>query len=69
VALMRGPLMLVAINPPSKQIKLGADFLPSLKPMPFRPQTFESADPALPFRFAPFYTVRDESYTTYVETV
>ena len=43
VALMRGPLMMVAVNAP--------DGMPEL------------ATPGL--RFAPFYTVRGESYTTY----
>ena len=43
VALMRGPLMMVAIHPP--------DGMPEL------------AAPGL--RFAPFYSVRGESYTTY----
>jgi hypothetical protein len=43
VALMRGPLMMVAVNAP--------DGMPEL------------AAPGL--RFAPFYTVRGESYTTY----
>ena len=43
VALMRGPLMMVAVNAP--------EGLPDL------------AAPGL--RFAPFYTVRGESYTTY----
>jgi DUF1680 family protein len=43
VALMRGPLMMVAVNAP--------DGMPEL------------TTPGL--RFAPFYTVRGESYTTY----
>lgn len=67
VALMRGPLMMVALNPQSDQIKIVADSLQSLKPVPFRPQTFESANQTL--RLAPFYTVGSESYTTYLETV
>ena len=43
VALLRGPLMMVAVNAP--------DGMPDL------------AAPGL--RFAPFYTVRGEKYTTY----
>jgi DUF1680 family protein len=45
VALMRGPLMMVAVNAP--------DGMPSL------------SAPGL--RFAPFYTVRGERYTTYFQ--
>ena len=43
VALMRGPLMMVAVNAPEGMPELTARGL----------------------RFAPFYTVRDETYTTY----
>jgi hypothetical protein len=43
VALMRGPLMMVAMNVPEGTPALDAPGL----------------------RFAPFYTVRSESYTTY----
>ena len=43
VALMRGPLMMVAVNAPDGMPEIGAREL----------------------RFAPFYTVRGEKYTTY----
>ena len=43
VALMRGPLMMVAVNAPEGMPELGAPGL----------------------RFAPFYAVRGEKYTTY----
>jgi hypothetical protein len=43
VALMRGPLMMVAVNAPDGMPEIGAP----------------------PLRFAPFYAVRGESYTTY----
>jgi hypothetical protein len=64
---MRGPLMMVALNPQSGRTKIAANSLPSLKPVPFRPQTFDSAK--LDLRFAPFYTVGSETYTTYLETL
>jgi DUF1680 family protein len=67
-ALMRGPLMLVALNPPSAQTSVTADSLQSLKAVPSRTQTFQFGGGAETFLFAPFYTVGNEKYTTYLET-
>jgi uncharacterized protein len=65
VALMRGPLMVVALDP---QITLTSrDQAPAFKPVPFAAQTFEMPGSSATIRFAPFYTVGDQSYTTYFE--
>ncbi|PYV00060.1 MAG: hypothetical protein DMG26_15820 [Acidobacteria bacterium] len=69
VALMRGPLMLVALNPP---IKLPARALSShseLKQTPHAPQSFQLEAAQDEVRFVPFYLVKDETYTTYVTAV
>ncbi len=66
VAVMRGPLMLVALDP---QLRLGSNSLDSrqgLRPVPYASQTFEMPVPSS-LRFMPFYAVRDQSYTTYLE--
>lgn len=67
VALMRGPLMLVALEP---RLKLSRSSLgPSGPPsqIPGAAQTFDVATPAEPLRFTPFYRVGEQSYTTYLE--
>ncbi len=64
VALMRGPLMLVALTPdvklPSRAVAQGG-----LKPTPHTTLSFELQAPQDQVRFVPFYTVKDEMYTTY----
>lgn len=67
VALMRGPLMLVAIEPVPKLMPGSASSRGTLKAVPDRPQSFELLAPADRVRFVPFYTVEDEAYTTYVQ--
>jgi uncharacterized protein len=65
VALMRGPLMFVALTP---DIKLPTRALAQgeLKPAPYRTQSFELQSLQDRVRFVPFYTVKDEIYTTYL---
>jgi hypothetical protein len=66
VALMRGPLMLVALEP-TLRLPRGSGGSPALlKPTPHKPQSFELSAPPEPVRFVPFYVVDDEIYTTYV---
>ena len=60
VALMRGPVMLVAVNAPAG-FSMSPDALTSLKPIPGKPLEFECETA----RFIPFYRVQDETYTTY----
>jgi hypothetical protein len=65
VALMRGPVMLVALTPdiklPTRAVAQG-----ELKPVPHTTQSFELVNPGDRVPFVPFYTVKDEIYTTYV---
>jgi uncharacterized protein len=67
VALMRGPLLLVGQD---IGLKLDKSFIASpqgLTQIPYAVQTFETEVPAKKMRFEPFYRVREETYTTYVE--
>jgi hypothetical protein len=65
VALMRGPVMLVALTPeiklPTRAVAPG-----ELKPTPHASQSFDLQTPQDRVRCVPFYTVKDEIYTTYV---
>ena len=68
VALMWGPLMLVAIRPP---LSVPGSALSSagttlLKPVPHSKNMFELERTTDKIRFAPFYSVAEESYTTYI---
>ena len=68
VALMRGPLMLVALDPPMKMAgKLNST--QGWKRVPFAAQTFEMTAASESVRLTPFYTVGQQSYTTYIETL
>ncbi len=65
VAIMWGPVMLAAVNPPPG---LFADPLPipqGLRSVPYNPMTFEMDQAGKRLRFAPFFSVGDEAYTTY----
>lgn len=65
VALMRGPLMLVALD---SKLEISAKAIgspDSLKPAPFAKQAFDLQQVQRPVRFVPFYAVGNESYTTY----
>ncbi len=66
VALMWGPLMLVALDPQLRLPANAASWGDVLKPAPYAPQSFELQTPADKVRFVPFYAVQDENYTTYV---
>jgi hypothetical protein len=68
VALMRGPLMLVAVDAQSGQARVGADFTHNLKAATHQPQTFTLAEGPETLRFAPFYAVGSDSYTTYLQS-
>jgi hypothetical protein len=66
VALLRGPLMLVALDP-RLEISNKALALPGgLKPSPGAALSFELQQAQPRVRFVPFYTMRDETYTTYL---
>ncbi len=70
VALMWGPLMLVALDSPLAVARKSVS-LPSgaLRPSTQSPTTFEIPRTAEKLRFVPFYKVQDETYTTYVEVI
>ena len=66
VALMHGPLMMVAMNP---EITLPRRIFGSpggIKPVPFQSVTFEVQQAAQVSRFEPFYKVQGEAYTSYL---
>jgi uncharacterized protein len=66
VALMWGPLMLVALDP---QVRIPAEATSAprgLKPVPQTPQAFDLEAPVSKVRFVPFYTIKGETYTTYL---
>jgi hypothetical protein len=65
VALMRGPLMLVALLPPRVTSVPALPLPHRLKPVPNRPLAFEMPLPEGRLEFVPFYLVQDEMYTTY----
>jgi DUF1680 family protein len=65
VALMRGPLMLVALDPKLEIPRSAMGSPDGLKPSPFAKQSFEFQQGQRQVRFVPFYTVGEETYTTY----
>jgi uncharacterized protein len=64
VALMHGPLMLVALEPTLEIPRRALEGERKWKAVPGTVQTFESSL-SRPVRFIPWYRVRDEAYTTY----
>jgi len=66
VALMWGPLMLVALDRPLELPKESIS-PESLKRAPYSSLTFEVSRVPGELRFAPFYRVQDEVYTTYLQ--
>jgi hypothetical protein len=66
VALMRGPLMLVALSPELKLPKTVVSSPEMLKPSPYAKQSYELGEPPQKLRFMPFYTIKDEAYTNYI---
>ena len=67
VALMWGPLMLTALDPPlefaEKSLSVASR---DLKSTPYSPLAFEVPRAPGKLRFVPFYRVQDEVYTTYL---
>jgi len=64
VAVMRGPVMLVAVDPPEK-LEAGAAALARMEPVSGKPLEFECRTAAGSVRMRPFYRVQREPYTTY----
>jgi hypothetical protein len=67
VALMWGPLMLVALDTPLELARKSVSVSPEgLQSTPYSPLTFEVSRQPGKLRFMPFYRVQDEVYTTYL---
>jgi len=65
VAVMRGPVMLVAVDPP-ESLAATAAALAAMQPVPGRPLEFDCRAAAGTVRMRPFYQVQRETYTTYL---
>ncbi len=68
VALMYGPLMMVAVGAPDG-FALSREKIASLKPAPGRTLEFLSQTEGDAVRWLPFYRVQGETYTTYLRRV
>lgn len=68
VAVLRGPVMLNAIDPP-EQLSVDASALAAMEPVPGAPLEFECRTAAGTVRMRPFYRVRNETYSTYFHRV
>jgi DUF1680 family protein len=69
VAVMRGPVMLVALDAPDGLINEPLPLPEGLKPVPHMPQAFELDQAGEKLRMVPYYSVREESYTNYLVKV
>lgn len=67
VALVRGPLMLVALDPKLKLPKGAITSSGALSPASYNPQSFELPAGEGKLTFVPFYAVKEETYTSYFE--
>ena len=68
VALMWGPLTLVALEPPLElPTRSVATATEGLRPIAGSPLTFEASRKAEKLLFVPFYRIRDEVYSTYIQ--
>lgn len=65
VALMRGPLMLVAVTPPAALASTPLDLPHAVVPLAGTQVTFEYQLPQTNVQFRPWFTIHDELYTTY----
>jgi hypothetical protein len=66
VAVMRGPVMLVAVDASQGLIERPLPLPEELKPVPHTPQTFELDQSGEKLRLVPYYSVGDETYTNYL---
>ena len=64
VAVMRGPVMLTAVNPPERLAATPAA-LAGMRPVPGKPLEFDCDSAAGPVRMRPFFQVEREPYSTY----
>jgi hypothetical protein len=66
VAMMRGTQMMVALNPPADLQDQELRLPGTPQPVAHQPSVFTIATAGGPVTMAPFYQVRDETYTTYL---
>jgi DUF1680 family protein len=66
VAVMRGPVMLVAVDAPQGLLERPLALPDGLKPVPHNPQAFELDQAGEKLRLEPYYSVGDETYTNYL---
>lgn len=66
VAVMWGPVMLVALDPPPGLSDEPLPLPQGLQPVPYRSMVFDINRAGQKLRFAPFFSVRDETYTNYL---
>lgn len=66
VAVMRGPVMLVALDPPPGLSNEPLPLPQGLRPVPYHSMAFEIDRTDQKLRFAPFFSVGDETYTNYL---
>jgi len=66
VAIMRGTQMMVAMNPPADLQDQPLRLPGTPRPVAHRPSVFTIETASGPVTMAPFYQVRDETYTTYL---
>jgi DUF1680 family protein len=64
VAFMRGPVMLVAVDPP-EDLAASSTAMAQMEPIAGRPLEFDCKTAAGTVRMRPFYRVQHEPYTTY----
>ena len=64
VAVMRGPVMLTAVDPP-EPLEARAAALAKMDPVPGKPLEFDCQTAAGKVRMRPFYQVQRETYSTY----
>jgi DUF1680 family protein len=66
VAAMRGPVMLTAVDPPEK-LTASASALANMTPVAGKPLEFDCRTAAGSVRMRPFYQVKGETYSTYIQ--
>jgi hypothetical protein len=66
VAVMRGPVMLVALEAPPELTNQPLPLPEGLKAVPYEPQAFEMDHAGGKLRLVPFYSVKEETYTNYL---
>jgi DUF1680 family protein len=67
VAVMRGPRMMVAVNPASDLQDRPLTLPGKPQPVPHKPSAFTMGAPGAAVEMIPFHEVLDETYTTYLQ--